>query len=183
MLTQKGTQRIEVIVRKETNGANVVGAKEKDIDEVSSSGNTNSNKPSYTKTQNATKRFVLVNTTHTYAVSKQLLRSSMNFAIQGLQYKTGDQSYQDLVNRQLEIITDAGNVTSGLFMGVTYGATGGPVGMLIGGMLGMASSLIPIAFKYADRDREFNYKQFLENNEIEYKRARASINMTTGRLR
>ena len=45
------------------------------------------------------------------------------------------------------------------------------------------TSGVSLAVKYAGREREFNYKVFKENNAIEYQRARASINMTTGRLR
>ena len=39
------------------------------------------------------------------------------------------------------------------------------------------------AIDVANIKRDFNYKVFKENNAIEYQRARASISLTTGRLR
>ena len=68
-------------------------------------------------------------------------------------------------------------------MGAVYGAWGGPIGAVLGATFGAISSATSIGVKYAGREREFNYKVFKENNAIEYQRARASINMTTGRLR
>ena len=68
-------------------------------------------------------------------------------------------------------------------MGGVYGAWGGPIGSAIGAGLGAIQSGLSLAVKYAGREREFSYKVFKENNAIEYRRARASINLTTGRLR
>ena len=68
-------------------------------------------------------------------------------------------------------------------MGAASMSWAGPVGMIIGGSLGAISSGASIGAKYASRRRDFSYKIFKENNAIEYQRARASINYTTGRLR
>ena len=68
-------------------------------------------------------------------------------------------------------------------MGAVYGAWGGPIGAILGATFGAISSGASTAVKYLGREREFNYKVFKENNSIEYQRARASINLTTGRLR
>ena len=68
-------------------------------------------------------------------------------------------------------------------MGAIYGAWGGPVGAVLGVAFAGLTTASSIGMKYMQREREFNYKQFKENNSIEYRRARASINLTTGRLR
>jgi hypothetical protein len=68
-------------------------------------------------------------------------------------------------------------------MGALSGVQGGPWGIAIGALAGAATSAISIGEKYLTRERDFNYKVFKENNAIEYQRARASISLTTGRLR
>lgn len=180
MLYQQGTQRIEIIVRKER-GASSTGANEKDADQISedqasadgeSTGNTGSKKA-----------FIRANLTHGVAVAKQAVHAGINYAIQGIGNKYGDQALQENISRQFEIVQDASNFASSVSMGITYGASGGIWGMVLGGFFGLASATISTVFKYEGREREFNYKQFKENNAIEYRRARASINLTTGRLR
>ena len=90
---------------------------------------------------------------------------------------------QENVQRRFEIVKDVGGFASSVAMGAVYGAWGGPIGAVLGATFGAISSATSIGAKYAGREREFNYKVFKENNSIEYQRARASINMTTGRLR
>lgn len=182
MLYQMGTQRIEVIVRKEGGGGEQ-GAKEKDADkaneeqEQSESGNGKSAK------SREKARMIRTNVTHGLAVAKQVLDTLINYKIQGVGMKYGDQALQESIAREWEIIKDGTNVASSVAMGALYGASGGPIGAILGMTFGAVSSGISIAFKYAGRERELDYKQFKENNAIEYNRARASINMTTGRLR
>ena len=87
------------------------------------------------------------------------------------------------MERRFEIVQDATNFASSVAMGAAYGSAGGPYGAAIGAVLGAVSSGVSLAFKFAGRQRDFEYKVFKENNAIEYQRARASINLTTGRLR
>lgn len=183
MLYQQGTQRIEIIVRKDA-GASSRGANEKDADEVTeSSTSSTSSAKTGPSTSTQSKQFLRVNVTHGIAIAKQLTGASINYAIQGMGNKYGDQALQENVARQFEIAQDATNVASSVGMGVAFGAAGGPIGMLLGGFFGLASSAISLGFKYGGRERDFDYKQFKENNAIEYQRARASISLTTGRLR
>lgn len=183
MLYQQGTQRIEIIVRKDA-GASSKGANEKDADQVaenqtSSTSSARQSSSSYAQS----KQFLRVNITHGVAVAKQLINTSVNYAIQGIGNKYGDQALQENVARQFEVVEDVTNFASSVAMGVTYGSAGGPVGMALGAVFGLASATISTVFKYEGRQREFNYKVFKENNAIEYQRARASISLTTGRLR
>lgn len=168
-------QRIEVIVRKES-GNGEKNNRESEIDEVS-----NDNKSGNKKTR--MKRGAVVTAMHTYAVAKQFVNAEINYHIGGIGMASGDEAYQDRVSRQWEIVTDHTNVASSIAMGASFGAIGGPVTAILGGIIGGLSAGISVAYKYRGREREFDFKMFKENNAIEYKRARAKINLTTGRLR
>lgn len=178
MYTQQ-TQRIEVIVRKE-GGNGEKNNKETSTDEVVGKNGQQSNTGGLSK---STKRMVFVNTTHSLAVAKQFGRAVVNYQVSGLGLVHGDQAYQQQIERKVEIIQDVTGFAASVAIGAGYGATGGPWGALAGASLAAVSSGISIAMKYITRDRDFSYKVFKENNAIEYKRARANINMTLGRLR
>lgn len=178
MYTQQ-TQRIEVIVRKE-GGNGEKNNKETSTDEVVGKNSKQSNSGGLSK---KTKRFIAVNSMHTFAVAKQFAGAVINYQLGGLGYKHGDEAYQEQIGRKVELIQDATGVASNIAMGAAYGSVGGWVGALIGGSLAATSSAISLTQKYASRGRDYDFKTFKQNNAIEYKRARAQINLTTGRLR
>ena len=181
-LTQLGNQRIEIIVKKEGGTSSQINAKGKDTDNI---GGENEEYSFWlgTANRNRKKRVIKTNTTHALAVSKQVVDLGFEYWVAGLGNKYGDQAYQENVQRRVEIVKDVTNVASSVAMGALYGSWGGPLGALLGATFGAISSGVSTAVKLAGREREFNYKVFKENNAIEYQRARASINMTTGRLR
>lgn len=182
MLYQQGTQRIEIVVRKE-GGYAQSNAKETQAEDIGGRETTWRTSVFGSEDPRRIKRVIKTNTTHALAVSKQVIDLGMEYWVSGLGYKTGDQSYQENVQRRFEIVKDVGGFASSVAMGAVYGAWGGPIGAVLGATFGAISSATSIGIKYAGREREFNYKVFKENNAIEYQRARASINMTTGRLR
>lgn len=179
MLKQQ-SQKIEVIVRKE-GGAGAKNAKETDTENVGSQNGEQST--STGGLSRRTKRFIFVNSTHAFAVAKQGAGAAINYIISGLGDKSGDQAYQDRASRQMEIVQDVTGFATSVAMGAGYGAVGGPIGMALGAGFAAISNLISLGSKYKTREREFDFKMFKENNAIEYKRARAGINLTTGRLR
>lgn len=183
MLYQQGTQRIEVIVRKEGGGSADVGAKETDGEDVGGKETTWRTSVFGSEDPKRIKRVIKTNTTHALAVSKQVIDLGIEYWVGGLGMKYGDQAYQENVQRQFEIVKDVGGVASSTAMGAVYGAWGGPIGAILGAVFGLVSSSVSTAVKYSAREREFNFKTFKENTSIEYQRARASINLTTGRLR
>lgn len=184
MLHQLGTQRIEVIVRKDSGGISETSAKETPTDEIGGGKDTSLQTSIFgSSNPNRIKRVIKTNTTHALAVSKQVLDLGIEYWVSGLALKNGDQAYQENVQRRFEILKDATNIASSVSMGALYGAWGGPIGAILGATFGAVSSGVSTAVKYASRERDFNYKTFKENNAIEYQRARASINLTTGRLR
>lgn len=177
-------QRIEVIVRKEGGGGSTAGANELDATEIG--GGANNEKYSFwlgTANRNRKHRVIKTNTTHALAIAKQVLDLEIEYWIGGMGYKSGDQAYQEQVQRNFEVVKDVTNIASSIAMGVLYGSWGGPLGALFGGAFAAISTGTSTSVKYKGRRRDFEYKTFKENNSIEYKRARASINMTSGRLR
>lgn len=184
-LYQQGTRRIEIIVRKES-GAAEVGTKEKETEQVSSeqSSETQSNqvRGMAAFNRNFSQRLIIM---HGLRTMNHALKTSINYVASGIGQRNGDQALQEQVERNVEIMSDIGSIAtstlSGVFMGAKVG--GGVPGAIAGGVIGLASSSFNTATKYMDRERDFNYKVFKENNSIEYNRARASISLTTGRLR
>lgn len=182
MLYQQGTQRIEVIVKKESGVADT-NAKETDTDNVGGKVTTWRTSIFGSENPQRIRRVIKTNLTHALAVTKQLVDMRQEYYIGGLGYANGDQALQDKVSRNYEIFKDTTNVASSVAMGALYGSWGGPIGAVLGMTFGAISSGTSIALKYAGRERDFSYKIFKENNSIEYQRARANISLTNGRLR
>lgn len=181
-LTEKGTQRIEIIVRKSVDGGQA-GAKEKeaeeaqadDADDVDTDGKGTKSKKS--------KAWWRTQSTHALAVVKQTGQLWFSYYVAGKGYKNGDQALQQQTERTVEQVSDVANIATSIAMGATYGSAGGLPGAILGAsMMGLQTGMSTL-FKYETREREYNMKIFKENNAIEYKRARAQINLTTGRLR
>ena len=179
MLTAQGTQRIEIIVRKA--GGDVTGIKEKESDNANSDAQQNEEGKGTKSKKSAT--WWRTQTTHSLAVLKQGAMQWFNYSVAGIGYKYGDQSHQQQVERTVEQAMDATNIATSVAMGATYGAAGGPMGMFFGAFMMGSQTANSTIIKYATRKRDYNMKMFKENNAIEYKRARAQINLTTGRLR
>ena len=182
MQYQKGTQRIEVIVRKDTGGS-LPGTNEKDADEVSADGSSKDSKKGLGMSEARKRRLVKTNLTHGLSASHQMADLYINYRIGGLGYENGDQNYQDAFRRNMEKFQDGSNLATSIAMGASYGSWGGPIGAAFGALFGLVTTGSSLSAKYAGREREYNYKMFKENNAIEYNRARANINLTTGRLR
>ena len=185
-LYQQGTQKIEIIVRKDIsgsdNGAKEVGAENVTASNAETSTAATSGKSGGTLSYRQA-RMLRVSTLHSWGVMKQVGETAINYYVSGLGDMYGDEALQARAERVVESVTDVGGFASSVGMGAASMSWAGPVGMIIGGSLGAISSGASIGSKYASRRREFNYKVFKENNAIEYQRARASINYTTGRLR
>lgn len=184
MRYQQGTERIEIIVRKDSGGGglDMSGVKEQ-------TGATRTRKQTWrtavygSESLTRSRRIIKTNATHLLSASLQIGRQAVNYYIGGLGMTNGDEALQQQAQRTAEIVTDCTNFASATAMGAIYGAWGGPIGMVFGATLGALQSATSIGFKYLGRRREFTYKEFKLNNAIEYRRARASINLTTGRLR
>ena len=188
MLYQQGTQRIEVIVRKESADSGAVGAKETTGENFAGQGGESKRGGLIATLTGSTSiarqnRVIKTNATHAVAAGRQVLFQTINYAATGIAIKTGDQALQESVMRQIEVVKDVTGFATSVSMGALYGSWGGPIGTVLGATFAAVTTGISTGFKYGERRREFNFKRFKQDNAIEYQRARANINLTTGRLR
>ena len=187
MLYQQGTQRIEVVVRKESAGGidNAVGAKEGSAESAGGSGKREGLIATLTGSTSIARqnRVIKTNSTHLVAMTRQILFQQINWYATGIAIKTGDQALQENTMRQIEVVKDISGFASSVAMGALYGSWGGPIGTVLGATMAAITTATSTGLKYSERRREFNFKRFKQDNAIEYRRARANINLTTGRLR
>jgi hypothetical protein len=181
MLYQQN-QKIEVIVRKVDETMDLTGANETSAEDTAQAEGEISSVKSNSSARRK-KRVIITNATHILAVGKQTVGLAINYRISTVGARYGDEALQDNVQRNWEIFDDSLSVVSSFGMGAVYGAWGGPIGAAIGALTNTASTVVSIAAKYKKREFEYSTKMFKEENGIEYLRARASINMTSGRLR
>lgn len=179
MLTQSGTQRIEVIIRKDASG--IQGANTKNADQATTEVQQGDGTSRYS--QNRRERIIKTNATHILAAGRQIGMLAWQYTVSGKGIQTGDEALQQHYQRSWEVIQDTTGFAANIARGMVFGAWGGPMGVAVGGLIAATTSAASLGVKYSSRRREFNYKVFKENNAIEYRRARANINMTNGRLR
>ena len=183
----QGTQRIEVVVTKDNYEAATAGANTKNSEQVGSnaegqaqgSANGGGSKSDFKRGYN----FARINTTKVLAAGIMVGRLYANYRIGGIGYKNGDEAMQEAVQRNLEIALDGTQLASSVLIGATYGSAGGIAGSLIGATVGAVTAGASLFYKYKGKYREYDVKVFKEENGIEYRRARAQVSLTTGRLR
>lgn len=177
-------QKIEVIVRKEDTNAATAGANdEKPENAGTNSENTEqSGNGSQTKTTHS-KVAWRITATKVLSAGIMIGRLALNYYAGGVGYRNGDAAQQEAVQRNFEVIEEGAGLIASVGIGVTYGVRGGPAGMILGGVLALATTATSLGVKYAGKEREYNVKIFKEENAIEYRRARANLSLTTGRLR
>ena len=178
MLYQK--DRIEVVIRKEESGQSLVGAKEKQADEIDAE---NAGKSEAQK-EKSEKRTLFLNTMHLANVAISSAKASARTYINNLSNAYGDEAYQAQANRKIEFLGDTlGNmiyVAGATITGIRFGGT---IGAILGATGSMVNVVSNLANKFIGRELEYNTKVAKENNSIEYKRAISHINLTNGRLR
>lgn len=200
-LYRQGVEKIEVIVRKGGDAVQIIekqqGNETKSPETMGGGASSGGVSASETKGHNGgflatlcgsdsearQQRVIKTNATHTLAITKQTAGLAIEYWKSGIGYETGDMAYQDIVSRKMEVVEDTTNIASSIGMGALYGAWGGPIGSALGAIMGGVSTSVSTIYKYKNRERDYSYKIFKEENGIAYKRARAGINLTTGRLR
>lgn len=116
-------------------------------------------------------------------VVAQTIKQTANYYISDIGRKQGDDNFQAIINRQIEVITDPLSIIGGAISGATAGSLVSPIGTAIGAVLGATSSAISLGIKYAERDRNYQYEMFQQNNGIAYNISRANFNALAGRVR
>ncbi len=117
-------------------------------------------------------------------VVAQTVKQTANYYISDIGRQQGDDNYQAMINRQIEVITDPLSILSGAISGATAGSlTGNPVGIAVGAIVGGISSAVSLGFKYGERNRNYQHEMFEQNNAIAYNQSRANFNALAGRVR
>lgn len=180
MAYEQKRQRFEIVVTKE----NGVAMSSK---EPSNSPKKENNTPTKSGlTEKQFNRMVRVNATKSLATGLQVIGQSANYIVGGVGISGGDSNYQDVIERKIEIARDVVNPVKSATMGAFYGfvgSGGNPIGAILGATLNVIPNLTSTTYKYAQRERQYKVDMFKQNNIIEYNRARAGVNLVTGRLR
>ena len=116
-------------------------------------------------------------------VASQLVKQTANYYISDIGRSHGDSNYQAMVNRQIEVVSDASSLLTGALSGAATGSMFGHVGAGVGAVVGVASSAISLGFKYAERERDYQHELFKNKNSQAYNLARANYSAFNGRLR
>lgn len=180
MIYQQGKQTLTVIVRGE--GITSTESVEKGVDK-SPKETQDEEQQATSKSKKRSKRIAMITATHAIAGSVALGQATVNYAIGDIAGTTGDKNYQDLVRRNLETYRDVGNVATATLMSAYYGSRGGVVAGVVTTAIGFTTAMVSKANKYLAREREYKIETFKMDNEINYARSRANINLTNGRLR
>lgn len=177
-------QRIEVIVRKEDTAAATAGANEETADGIntgtSGDGVGSGGTPTSARDSKINKRII---STKVLSAGIAVTRLAVNYYVGGVGYRNGDSAQQEAVQRNIELVEESAGILLSIGIGATYGVRGGAVGMIVGGAVAAATTGTSLAVKYLGKSREYNMKVFKEENAIEYRRARANLSLTSGRLR
>lgn len=116
-------------------------------------------------------------------IAGQIVKQAANYYVSDIGRKNGDSNYQQTINRQIEIVSDATGMLSSTLSGAATGSMFGPVGAAIGAIAGATSSAISYSYKQAERQRDYQHQIFKENNSQAYSLARTSYQGFNGRLR
>jgi hypothetical protein len=117
------------------------------------------------------------------SLAKQTARQFINYYVSDIGRQNGDSNYQAIVNRNIEVWTDAASFGLGAISGAASGAAFGVPGAIVGAVAGAAGSSISLYFKYAERERAYQHEMFTANVSQAYRLSRANYSATTGRLR
>lgn len=175
-------QQVEVIVRKEETQA-VDGGDSTKVTTQATEDKAQDGQGGYFGGTSAKERMLRVNLLKLGGVARTAHNAYINYIQHQQGLRNGDQALADSVDRQFEVFQDVTSTACNVGIGIAYGISGGAPGIIIGATAGVTSSAISLISKYSNRQLEFDYKMFKQNNGTEYQRARASINMTNGRLR
>lgn len=120
---------------------------------------------------------------------RQVLFAGLNYTVSGIGMNTGDQFLQAKAQR---VVADAemafsalsgakSGAISGAAAGAMFGGIGALAGAAIGAILGAAPAVISRGQEYVTGQRNYNYQVWKEQSNINYARARANAEISTGR--
>ncbi|MDR1138314.1 MAG: hypothetical protein LBK70_00335 [Clostridiales bacterium] len=179
LLYTQGTQRLEIIVRKDASGG--IGTKGLATDKASQKQQDGDLDDSIDESpkKKTLKAFAV---SAGFQMAKQVAFFGFNYYVGGIGMKNGDQALQEQINHQYQMYRDTINVVTSVGSGAAMGfAVGNVPGAIIGGIFGAVSSGMSIAERQVERQRNYDYTVFKQNNEINFNRYRAGNFATLGR--
>lgn len=182
----KQSGKIEIIIRKADYDANTAGANEQGTNETPNGENKKEVKNKSRNALGLTRQQTKLHLVHAVQTARHLGLTAINLAMNDKARQTGDSALQAKAERQIELAKDVANplVNAGTaFTAGTIGTGGNIMAGAISAVLSLVNTTTTTWAKYEERRRAYNYKVAKENNAIEYKRARANVNLVTGRLR
>lgn len=114
-------------------------------------------------------------------VAGQLVKQTANYYISDIGRRTGDSNYQNMINKELELVSDVVGTFGSALSGAATGAMFGPMGAVVGGVIGATSSLVSIGFKSAETQRAYQHEMFKQETSQQYNLSRANYSIYTGR--
>lgn len=184
MIYQQGKSTMTIIVRGE--GVTATESDVKDDASVSPKEKQEDKQASTTPTKKSSifnKRKAFITITHGVAVGVGIANAGINYMMGDIAGTTGDKNLADVTQRNVEQCKDVADVLVATTMSAWYGSRGGWVTGIITAAMGFTTAMTSKASKYLGRERDYKIETFKMNNEINYARSRANINLTTGRLR
>lgn len=180
MLYQQGKQTLYVVVRGEgvttTDGVATTTSK-------SPKEQQDERQETKSKSKGMSARVKMITISHAIATTYGIGVAAYNYMMGDIAGTTGDKNYADIVKRNAETNKDIVDVGIATMMGAYYGSRGGVVAGVVTAALSFTTATASKVNKYLNREREYRIETFKMDNEIEYNRSRANINLTTGRLR
>lgn len=111
----------------------------------------------------------------------QIVKQTANYYISDIGRKTGDSNYQNMISKQLGLVSDTVGFATSALSGAAAGSMFGPVGAGVGLIIGATSSAVSIGFKAAEAERSYQHEMFKQETSQGYNLARANYSIYTGR--
>lgn len=114
-------------------------------------------------------------------VTGQIVKQTANYYISDIGRSTGDSNYQNMINKNLNIVSDIAGTLGSTLSGAATGSMFGPMGALFGVVMGMVGSAVSIGFKNAEIERAYQHEMFKQETSQQYNLTRANYSIYTGR--
>lgn len=114
-------------------------------------------------------------------VATQLVKQTANYYISDIGRRNGDSNYQNMINKNLNMVSDITGTLGSALSGAATGSMFGPMGALLGAVVGITSSAVSIGFKNAETERAYQHEMFKQETSQQYNLTRANYSIYTGR--
>lgn len=114
-------------------------------------------------------------------VAGQVVKQTANYYLSDIGRRNGDSNYQNMISKQLGLVSDTVGFATSILSGAAAGSMFGGVGAVVGGVVGAVSSAVSTGFKIAETQREYQHEMFKQETSQQYALTRANYSIYTGR--